>query len=164
LTQLFNTTAVPSEVPALAPEVRKKRSWLPLLTVLFLISYGLMTMLIIEQGYTIESQRALIRELFRDSSELTATKMKAQRDRTVASGQRAPSPKMQAPSTQIPMTQAPSTQTPSTQVPTEIPADQSPSSQAAPQTGIKKPAQKQFRMPSKPASELIDDRRALITI
>ena len=147
-----------------------------MLTVLFLISYGLMTMLIIEQGYTIESQRALIRELFRDSSELNATKMKAQRDRTVASG-RAQSPKMQAqaPSTQIPMTQAPSTQTPSTQVPmsqapmtqpplTEIPADQSPSSQAAPQTGVKKPAQKQFRMPSKPASELIDDRRALITI
>jgi hypothetical protein len=172
LTQLFNTTAVPSEVPALVPEVRKKRSWLPLLTVLFLISYGLMTMLIIEQGYTIESQRALIRELFRDSSELTATKMKAQRDRTVASGQRAQSPKAQAqsPSTQVPLTQAPSAQIPSTQVPmsqvpmTQIPADQSPSSQAAPQTGVKKPAQKQFRMPSKPASELIDDRRALITI
>jgi len=138
-----------------------------LLTVLFLISYALMTMLIIEQGYTIESQRALIRELFRDSSELTATKMKAQRDRTVASGQRAQSPKaqVQSPSTQVPATQAPSAQIPMTQVPmTQIPADQSPSSQAAPQTGVKKPAQKQFRMPSKPASELIDDRRALITI
>src|SRR6202049_2008679 len=45
----------------------KKRSLLPLLTVLFLFSYGLMTLLIVEQGTTIQSQRALIRDLFSDS-------------------------------------------------------------------------------------------------
>ena len=44
-----------------AAQASKKQSWLPLLTVLFLISYGLMTMLIVEQGRTIESQRSLIR-------------------------------------------------------------------------------------------------------
>lgn len=52
----------------------KKHPFLPLLTVLFLISYGLMTMLIVEQGNTIESQRLLIRQLFSDSAELTAMK------------------------------------------------------------------------------------------
>jgi hypothetical protein len=47
---------------------------LPLLTVLFLLSYGLMTMLVVEQGRTIDAQRTLIRQLFGDSSELTALK------------------------------------------------------------------------------------------
>ena len=58
----------------IVPAPRKKRSWLPVLTVLFLISYGLMTMLIVEQGRTIDSQRALIRDLFRDSRELAAVR------------------------------------------------------------------------------------------
>jgi hypothetical protein len=47
---------------------------LPLLTVLFLISYSLLTMLVMEQGRTIESQKLLIRQLFTDSGELTALK------------------------------------------------------------------------------------------
>jgi hypothetical protein len=136
----------------------KKHGWLPLLTVLFLISYGLMTMLIVEQGQTIESQRALIRELFRDSRELSAVKMKAQQE--VA---QSPSPKTQAPVTQIPSSQNPSTQNPSTQAPSR----QAPSSQAGPQhrapntAATQKP---QLRMPSKPASDLVDDCRTLITI
>lgn len=176
MTELFNTTATPNAVPARAPEAPKKRGWLPLLTVLFLISYGLMTMLIVEQGSTIESQRALIRELFRDSTELTATKMKTQRDKPVTGGQRtqlpakaqaqnSQTPLAQAPMTQAPSTQAPSTQVPVTQIPSaQVPSDQTPSSQAAQQNSAKKPTQKQFRMPSKPASDLIDDRRALISI
>ncbi len=45
---------------------------LPLLTLLFLISYGLMVVLIVEQGRTIDTQRYLIRSLFSDSSQLTA--------------------------------------------------------------------------------------------
>ena len=35
-------------------------------------SYALMTMLIVEQGHTIESKCALIRELLTDSKELSA--------------------------------------------------------------------------------------------
>jgi hypothetical protein len=133
----------------------KKRGWLPLLTVLFLISYGLMTMLIIEQGATIESQRALIRELFRDSTELTTLKMQANKDAaaTTAKGH-----------SQVPTVKAPSTQnpvTPSTQAPTK----QAPSSQAVPQQRAQKQTQKpQFQMPSKPASDLADQERSLITI
>jgi hypothetical protein len=47
---------------------------LPVLVVLFLFAYGLMTMLIVEQGNTIESQRLLIKQLFSDSAELSALK------------------------------------------------------------------------------------------
>jgi len=52
----------------------KQLPMLPILTVLFLISYGLMAMLVVEQGRTIDSQRFLIKELFRDSTELTGLK------------------------------------------------------------------------------------------
>lgn len=154
MTTLFGDTVIATAAPIDAPIARKKRGWLPVLTILFCISYGLMTMLIVEQGSTIESQRVLIRELFRDSTELSATKMKAQRDKNAALSA-APSAKAQ--------NQTPSTQDPSTQ----DHSNQAPSSQAAPQRGKQNPAQKakpQFQMPSRPAADLADDRRALITI
>lgn len=50
---------------------------LPLLTVLFLISYGLLTMLVVEQARTIDSQRGLIRDLFQDSVQLTGLREQA---------------------------------------------------------------------------------------
>ena len=49
---------------------------LPLLIVLFLVSYAILTTLVIEQGRTIESQRGLLREMLRDSSQLAALKNK----------------------------------------------------------------------------------------
>ena len=144
---------VSEEVPATP---RKKYGWLPLLTVLFLISYGLMTMLIVEQGQTIESQRALIRELFRDSTELSAVKMKAQqeeRNQTQALAQNS----SQNPSTQVPQITIPSTQAPS---------KQAPSAQAVPQQHAQNQAKpkQQLQVPSRPASDLEDSRRALIKI
>jgi hypothetical protein len=168
---------LPTASPTDAPVATKKHGWLPLLTVLFLISYGLMTMLIVEQGRTIESQRALIRELFRDSKELSAVRMKAAQEMAesnaaknqVAVSQipatRQPSAQSstQDPSTHIPSTQYPSTQYPSTQAPTK----QAPSSQAGPQHRAQNQSANQkpdFRMPSKPALELVDDVRVLITI
>jgi hypothetical protein len=158
LTTLFENAAVPAAAPVDAPVARKKHGWLPLLSVLFLISYGLMTMLIVEQGETIESQRALIRELFRDSRELSAVRMKAQADAQQAAG------KVQAPSTQTPSrtTQTQSTQTPSAQAPSSA----APSSQAVPQhrtqnTTKPKP---QFELPSKQASDIVDDTRTLSVI
>lgn len=124
-----------------------------MLVVLFLISYGLMTMLIVEQGETILSQRALIRDLFRDSQELSAVKINTLKERPLA-----PSTKAQNPSTKNPSTQIPSTQ---------APRIQAPSSQAGPQHGAQNEASKhkrQFRLPSKPAADLVDDCRTLITI
>jgi hypothetical protein len=53
---------------------KPKQSLLPILIVLFLISYGLMATLVVEQGRTIDSQRFLIKALFRDSTELTGMK------------------------------------------------------------------------------------------
>ena len=52
------------------PEVlqKPKHSLLPVLVVLFLVSYGLMAMLVVEQGRTIDSQRWLIQSLFADSN------------------------------------------------------------------------------------------------
>jgi len=155
LTTLFSDTAIATVTPTDAPVPHKKRGWMPILIVLFCISYGLMTMLIVEQGQTIESQRALIQELFRDSTELSATKVKALKEKRAAEARAG---RTQTPSTQIPSTQAPSTQDHS---------NQAPSSQAAPQNSRQNPSQKakpQFQMPSRPAADLSDARRALITI
>jgi hypothetical protein len=163
LTTLFGNDAVPTVSAIDAPASPKKYGWLPLLTVLFLISYGLMTMLIVEQGQTIESQRALIRELFRDSTELSAVKMKAAQDSAQSLSAKTQAPETQHPSSQTPSTQAPSTQHPSAQAP----GSQAPSSQAGPQHRAQNQSAKQkpdFKMPSKPASDLVDDVRTLITI
>lgn len=152
LTTLFGNTEITTATPIDAPKPRKKLGWLPLLTVLFCVSYALMTMLIVEQGSTIESQRALIRELFRDSTELSASKLKAKREE-LAKAQRSGKPQAQ-------LNQNPSTQNPSTQA-------QAPSSQAVPQSRAQNQTQKpkqQFEVPSRPASDLQDDRRALIRI
>jgi cytoskeletal protein RodZ len=133
------------------PAAPRKRGWLPLLTVLFMISYGLMTMLIVEQGHTIESQRSLIRELFGDSKELSVMKMKANVERA------------QAAQAQSALTQAPSSHSPSSQNPSsQAPAKHAPSSQTAPRNQSR--AAKPFQMPSRPASDLADSKRALITI
>ena len=148
LTTLFESHAAAIVSATEIPVAPKKHSWSPVLVVLFLISYGLMTMLIVEQGETILSQRALIRDLFRDSKELSAVKINTLKERPLA-----PSTKAQNPSTQNPSTQAPRIQ--------------APSSQAGPQHGAQNEASKQkrqFRLPSKPAADLVDDCRTLITI
>lgn len=129
-------------IPTASP---KKRGMLPILTILFLISYGLMTLLVTEQAQTIESQRALIRELFRDSAELSAVKMKAQAERNQAARALEQNPSSQTPSTQAPATHAPSTQ-------------------VEPQHHTQIPVKPKFEMPSKPASDLADKARTLITI
>lgn len=163
LTTLFSNTAVPLADAVAVPVLYKKHPWLPLLTILFILSYGLMTMLIIEQGSTIESQRALIRELFRDSSELSAVKMKAVQEKNAADAKgrtqtQAPGAKVQSPLSQGPSAQIPSRQAFSNQSASNQPV----SNQAAPQHRAgKKP---QLAVPTRPAADLADDRRSLITI
>jgi hypothetical protein len=58
---------------------KPKHTMLPVLVVLFVVSYGLMTMLIVEQGKTIDVQRFLIGQLFADSNQLNAIKISAMR-------------------------------------------------------------------------------------
>jgi len=178
LTTLFGNAAITTTVIPAVPASPKKHNLLPVLVVLFLISYGLMTLLIVEQGRTIESQRALIHELFHDSQELAAMK-----GRTLPEGvaEVNRSAQTQAPSNQVasnqvasnqvqtPSTQAPSTQVPSTHAPsTQIQSNKIPSTQAAPRSRVQNRGAKlpepEFQMPSRPASDLADDRRALKTI
>ena len=158
LTTVFGNSAVSTGSAADTTAAPKKHGWLPLLILLFLISYCLMTMLIVEQGQTIESQRTLIRDLFRDSTELSSIKVKIRQEQAQSPSANAQAPAIGIPSTQIPLTHAPSTQAPNSQIP---------SSQAGPHHGAQNQAAKQkpqFRMPSKPASDLVDDVRTLITI
>jgi len=53
---------------------------MPLLVILFIVSYGILAMLVFEQGQTIESQRGLIREMLQDSTQLATLKEKIARD------------------------------------------------------------------------------------
>jgi uncharacterized membrane protein len=156
-------------MPIAAP--KKKRTLTPLLTVVFLASYGLMTMLIVEQGKTIQAQRNLIQILQVDSRDLWAGRSKAQTDaasqaRTQSHAQastQAPMTQEQSPSVRTPSSQIPSTQTPSTQTP----STQTPSTQATPHhspTRTGKMAKPQPQVPPMPASDLGDQRRVLITI
>jgi phosphoglycerol transferase MdoB-like AlkP superfamily enzyme len=142
----------------------KKQSLLPLLTVLFVLSYALMTVLIVEQGSVIQSQRNLIKVLNRDSTELWAGRGKAIGDKQSALAE-AEKNRAQAPTTQAPTTQEQNpAQTPSSQAPsTHIP-----STQAAPQhrfqSRIGKTAKPEPQAPPVPASDLVDRRRSLDTI
>jgi hypothetical protein len=142
LTTLFNdATAVPDVTPT------KKRSLLPLLTFLFLVSYGLMTALIMFQGTTIQSQRSLILQLFDDSRQLWAIKGKALHNKEMAGSQH----QGQNPSSQ---TVAPPAKTPSTQ---EVPRHKN-------QNHAGNTEKPEVHIPPQPAADLGDQRRVLISI
>lgn len=130
------------------PEVqpKTKHTLLPILTVLFLISYGLMTLLIVEQGSTIQSQRTLIQQLLGDSTELSAMKSKA-----IQQHQQALSPKPQAEAEKRPPVQAPSTQA-------------APSEKASTARNQGKAHRPTPEKPPVPASDIADVRRSLMSI
>ena len=176
----FGTTDVVETPVSPAETAKKKHGWLPVLVVLFLISYALMTMLIVEQGRTIESQRVLIHDLFRDSQELSAVRQKALEEKSQSaqaqsavedpSSQNAMTPLAQAPSNYASSNQAPSSRIPSSAAPSRV-APSTPSTQAKPAPSAQAKAQgrtqneaakqKQFKMPSRPASDLVDADRSL---
>jgi hypothetical protein len=63
-----------------ATKTKQSAAMLPLLVILFIVSYGILTLLVFEQGQTIESQRSLLRETLRDSSQLAALKERLSRE------------------------------------------------------------------------------------
>jgi len=76
-----------------ATKTKRKLTALPLLVVLFVISYFLLTKLVIEQDKTIDSQRGLIHMLFKDNAYLSmlhkharASSKKAQGDSQLQAG------------------------------------------------------------------------------
>jgi len=127
------------------PQPRSRHSLLPILTVLFLISYGLMTLLIVEQGSTIQSQRTLIQQLIGDSKELATLKGKAvldqraQQAQAIAPADTQPKATVEAPSTQA---------TPSEK----------------PHTAQNKAHRPMPEKPPVPASDIADARRTLMSI
>ena len=165
---------------------KPKRTMLPLLTVLFLISYGLLTTLVVLQDRTIDSQRNLIHSLFSDNLHLVATRVGLLRNHSARANQNPAQgsvPKQasssQVLSTQIPSAQIPSAQTPSTQADqtpsnqvsaAQTPSTQVPVIQAKPETSAK-PGQKsrkaQRAAPMRPPVEVTDPsdmRRVSISI
>jgi hypothetical protein len=171
-------------IPVVA--TKKKRSSLPLLVVVFLVSYGLMTLLIVEQGKTIQSQHNLIEVLLVDSTELWSLKGKAQVEKFQAQAQaqaqshsqtpagQAPlthglaspseTPSTQAPLTTLPSTQAPISKTPSSQVPSKQVPSHPVQHQLQNHTGKAAKPAPQMQLPPMPASDLGDQRRVLITL
>jgi len=90
-------------LPSSSPKPKPKHSALPILVFLFFVCWGLMSLLIVEQGRTIESQRTLIRSLFEDSSQLSHLKGQAsqkQRAQAQAQAEAKAHSQSQSPSTQ----------------------------------------------------------------
>ena len=131
---------------------RPGRSLLPVLTILFLVSYGLLTMLVVEQGRTIDSQRNLIHLLFGDSVQLSSMNGKAVQKLQAEARARAQSQK----------------KSPSSQTTPSDPQAQSPPKHR-PQAGAKNQSTSKAgkplpQKPPKDTSDQGDDRRTLISI
>lgn len=126
-----------------APQKKSRGALLPLLVVLFLISYGILTLLVVEQGRTIEAQRGLLRELLRDSTQLADLKGKLARADNAQSHDKPAAQK--------------------TEQPDATPGN---SGSAAPKTPRKDPkrlgksARTLKEIPEKPAADLQDVRRS----
>ena len=75
MTVIYNYSA-----ESVTPRTTRPVAILPLLVILFIVSYGILTMLVFEQGKTIESQRSLIHEMLKDSTQLATLKGKLARD------------------------------------------------------------------------------------
>ena|SRR5690349_15392040 len=138
---------------------KRKRGLLPLLVVLFLISYGLLTMMVVEQNRTIISQRTLIHLLYKDSLHLSALK-KAERQKAhtptgAATGSLQADAQVQA--GKIPVIQVPPQKSPSTQVPTD-------KQQAGGRAEHKQKAQKKTPRPPAELTDPSDMRRVSVAI
>lgn len=73
-----------------APQKNTRGAMLPFLVVLFVISYSILTLLVIEQGRTIDVQRGLLREMLKDSTQLAVLKGKIARDEATRASERTP--------------------------------------------------------------------------
>jgi hypothetical protein len=124
-------------------KANRPAAMLPILVVLFVISYCLLTTLVFEQGKTIESQRTLIRAMLQDSTQLAALKSKlAQNQSQRAQGQASdPADQKTVSPNSGPIASAPQS-----------------SDKAAKQPG--KPPRAMKQAPGKPESDLEDVRRS----
>jgi hypothetical protein len=126
---------------------------LPVLTVLFLISYGLMAMLVVEQGRTIDSQRNLIRDLFTDSVQLSSIRGKANQKQQAEAQARAEAQAHSPSHAQV----KPEGSEPQVALPSKPKAD-------AKNRATSKLKRPQPQKPPRDTSDEGDDRRSLISI
>jgi hypothetical protein len=124
-----------------APKKKRRSALLPLLIILFLISYSILTLLVIEQGRTIESQRTLLREMLKDSNQLAELKGKLAHEEAAKQAQ--PPAQQAQPEQKEPVNKAP--------VPNRADKDSK-------HPG--KPARSLKSVPGKPAADVEDVRRS----
>jgi len=140
---------------------KRKHSLLPLLVVLFLISYGLLTNLVLQQDKTIDSQRTLVHLLLKDSLQLSAMRKAERQKGQVDLGRRASvnSLQAQAHAPKIPVIQVPSQSqnSPSAQVRSEqVQSEKVPSGKQNGAKTDRKTRKAQKRVPNQPPAELTD--------
>jgi hypothetical protein len=148
--------AVPQSLSGAKP--KRKHSLLPVLVVLFLISYGLMSLLAVEQDRTIASQRWLITSLLGDSAELSGLKGKLIQKQRAQDLARPGAAQPQGPLAQAPTAQAPMTQAPMAQAPIN---------QDAPGQHNRKTGKTKVTVPQRPPlgiADVVDGRRIVKTI
>lgn len=136
---------------------KPKRTLLPVLVVLFIVSYGLLTMLVVEQARTIDSQRSLIGLLFDDSVQLAGLRSKAIYKQNSAARARAQAEAQSH------------AKAPATQLSPQGSKAQSAPTQATPSADAKTPGSSKMRkrLPVKPpkgASDEGDERRMSLRI
>jgi hypothetical protein len=140
--QLGGTLTVIYSAQSVEPQTKTRNVLLPLLVVLFIVSYGILTLLVVEQGQTIEAQRSLLREMLKDSRQLATLKDKLAREVAVQTPQKG-SPQAQQ---------------------KEVPAESVPGlAPKAPAKETKRPtksARVRKETPEKPAADLQDVRRS----
>src|SRR6202035_1173971 len=148
------------QLPQPAAKPKSKHSLLPTLIVLFLVSYGLMCLLAVEQDKTITAQRSLFTSLLGDSTELSHLKVKIFQDQhpqqNAGTGSQTQEPSTQAPAAQAQMTQTPMTQAPMTQ---DTPTGSSQHSHVAGKVRKSLPAK-----PPLGIADIVDGRRIANTI
>jgi len=144
---LMNSFDITASAPIAGP--KKKRTLLPLLTAVFIVSYALMTLLIVEQGAAIQSQSNLINVLLPESRELWGLKGKA------ITGKQSAKAQAQA------GREAPSGRDTSRNAQTQAPASEGSQSRAL--SHADKAVKPPIHVPPIPASDL-DPRRTVHTI
>jgi hypothetical protein len=159
-----------------------RKTLLPLLSVLFLIAWAMVTMLIVLQDRMIDAQRDLIHVLFKDNVREVSMKSASRQNgkntaqnkgsakRCGAHGAAQQDQEDQNSVAQVPSAKIPSTQAPLSQVPfSQDAVSQPPSSQVKPKSGDKSGRNsRKMRSPfSRPPAEITDpsdQRRVSISI
>ncbi len=158
-----------------------RRTFLPLLSVLFVIAWGLLTVLIVLQDRMIDAQRELIQVLFKDNVAEVAMKSAVRQNGKTTAQTKPGSKRSDSPSriqqqedqnsvAQVPSANIPSTQAPLSQVPlSEDASSRPPSSQVKPKSGDKsgrnsRKMRSPFLRPPAEITDPSDQRRVSISI